>query len=333
MVPVALFVLACAVAGLAFVMTMNRDSSAEKSEVRTEVATSADATATTAALRVEVPDLLGLGLAEAQALLDIANLELRSSVSELTTGTPDTILSQVPDTGTLLEPGGIVTVQVSRPASSTVSTMPLAVVCIDPGHQSHSDLRPEPIGPGSKITKERVLGGATGITTMVPEYELTLQIANRVRKRLIGAGVRVVMTRTTNDVSRSNAERARISNKAKADLFLRIHANGSGDQTRSGISTIVPLKTGWTRSIHRSSRRAGLIVHRSVLAATGAVDDKVVERGDITGLNWSKYPVILVECGYLSNPVEDRLLSSPAYQDKLAAGIADGVLEYLQVKK
>jgi len=51
---------------------------------------------------------------------------------------------------------------------------------------------------------------------------------------------------------------------------------------------------------------------------------------DLSGFNWSTVPTVLVECGFLSNPVEDRLLASPHYQDKLATGIADGVMAYLE---
>ena len=49
----------------------------------------------------------------------------------------------------------------------------------------------------------------------------------------------------------------------------------------------------------------------------------------MAGFNWSTVPALIVECGFMSNPVEDRLLASDAYQDRLADGIAAGVLEYL----
>ena len=54
-------------------------------------------------------------------------------------------------------------------------------------------------------------------------------------------------------------------------------------------------------------------------------DRGVVERDDMTGFNWSKVPVILVEMGFLSNRSEDQMLSTGAYQDKLAKGLADGI--------
>jgi N-acetylmuramoyl-L-alanine amidase len=51
----------------------------------------------------------------------------------------------------------------------------------------------------------------------------------------------------------------------------------------------------------------------------------VVEHSDMTGFNWSKVPVILVEMGFLSNPTEDKLLSSEDYESKLAEGLCNGI--------
>ena len=137
------------------------------------------------------------------------------------------------------------------------------------------------------------------------------------------------MTRTTNDVNRSNAQRAQIANRAGASLFLRIHANGSADSRKAGVSTLYPGATKWSRATAAPSRRAATLVQRAVLGSTSAVNDGLHPRTDQSGFNWCTRPSILVECGYLSNPVEDRLLTSPKYQDKIAAGITAGVLRYL----
>lgn len=50
----------------------------------------------------------------------------------------------------------------------------------------------------------------------------------------------------------------------------------------------------------------------------------------MTGFNWSKVPVILVEMGFMSNPNEDKLLSQDTYQDKLAQGLCNGIIEALK---
>jgi N-acetylmuramoyl-L-alanine amidase len=56
-----------------------------------------------------------------------------------------------------------------------------------------------------------------------------------------------------------------------------------------------------------------------------------VERSDLTGFNWSKVPVVLVEMGFMSNKEEDRLLNDDSYQNKLAEGLYKGIIDVLQV--
>ncbi|WP_293978545.1 N-acetylmuramoyl-L-alanine amidase, partial [uncultured Clostridium sp.] len=53
-------------------------------------------------------------------------------------------------------------------------------------------------------------------------------------------------------------------------------------------------------------------------------------RDDMTGFNWSKVPVILVEMGFMSNPEEDKLLSDEGYQNKLAQGLCNGIVKCMQ---
>ncbi len=168
------------------------------------------------------------------------------------------------------------------------------------------------------------------MVTGVPEYEVVLQIANNLKAELENRGVTVVMTRDGNDVNISNSERAQIANKAGADLFIRVHADGSADSGVSGISTLYPGKNQWTGPILAESTDAAQAVQDGMIATTGASSKGIVARDDITGFNWSEVPAVLVECGFMSNPVEDRLLSSSHYQDKLARGIADGAMSYLE---
>jgi N-acetylmuramoyl-L-alanine amidase len=55
----------------------------------------------------------------------------------------------------------------------------------------------------------------------------------------------------------------------------------------------------------------------------------VVERSDLTGFNWADVPAVLVELGFLTNPGEDKLLTSAAYQERAAVGLCRGVLRSL----
>ena len=141
------------------------------------------------------------------------------------------------------------------------------------------------------------------------------------------------MTRTTAAVDISNAQRAQVANDSGADLFLRVHADSNTNADVSGISTLYPAGNDWVAPIREESLRAAGIVHGQMIASTGANDRGINARADLSGFNWATVPSVLVETGFLSNPAEDKLLASEAYQDKLADGITRGVLEYLGVNR
>lgn len=202
-------------------------------------------------------------------------------------------------------------------------------VCIDPGHQAKANLEGEPIGPGATEKKPKVTGGATGTSTGQPEHDVVLAIAVVLRERLEAQGVRVVMTRTAASVDISNAERATMANEAAVDLFVRIHADGNTDSSVRGISTLYPGGNEWVAGIEEESRTAAEALHRAVVKATSARDRGIVQRADLSGFNWATVPSVLVECGFLSNPDEDRLLADAEYREKVAEGLAEGIEAYL----
>ncbi|MEW6188984.1 MAG: N-acetylmuramoyl-L-alanine amidase [Actinomycetota bacterium] len=204
-------------------------------------------------------------------------------------------------------------------------------VCIDPGHQTRANLAPEPIAPGSSRMKEKCRGGTRGISSGIPEYKITLQIAFKLKNLLERSGIAVVMTRETDDVNISNIERATIANGIGADLFIRIHCDGSSDPSVSGITTFYPAKNQWTESIYSESLRAARLVQRELVKSCNCRNNGIMPRGDFTGFNWSKVPVILTEVGFLTNPEEDRLLNGEEYQWKVAQGIHNGVMRYFAI--
>ena len=209
---------------------------------------------------------------------------------------------------------------------------PRPVVVLDPGHDLRANLKTEPIGPGSSIPKILDGGGTRGVVTRIPEAELNLAVALRLRSLLRQAGIRVVMTRmTTTHTSMGNIARARIANRAHAALFLRIHADGAADPKAAGTHTLYPaLHAGWTDDVYASSKRAAGIVQREVVRALGFPDRGLQEHSDFTGFNWSNVPVILVELGFMTNPTEDRLLGTAAYRDRAAVGLCRGTLRFLR---
>jgi N-acetylmuramoyl-L-alanine amidase len=200
-----------------------------------------------------------------------------------------------------------------------------ALICLDPGHATVPSVarQYEPIGPGSRVTKIKDGGGATG------EADVVLSIARRTRAELRRRGYRVVMTRDRGLFSGGNIERARFCNTRGAALMLRIHADGSADPSRRGASTLYPaLRKGWTDDIYGASLRAARVVQRSLVAATGVRDLGLARRSDLTGFNWADVPAILVETGFMTNPTERRLLQSPGYQARVARGLAAGVARF-----
>jgi N-acetylmuramoyl-L-alanine amidase len=202
---------------------------------------------------------------------------------------------------------------------------------LDPGHDLRANPATEPIGPGSPVRKIKDGGGTRGVVSGTSEAELNLAVARRLRPLLERAGVRVVLTRTrTAGVSMGNIARARIANRAGAALFLRIHADGSGDPRTRGTHTLYPaLRRGWTDDVYAESRRAARLLQTEVVRSLGFPDRGLQERSDFTGFNWADVAVALVELGFMTNPAEDRLLAMPAFQRRAAVGLCRGTMRFL----
>lgn len=255
---------------------------------------------------------------------DEAGPETGPGVTPQTTGAPPSSLT----TAGSRTPSPTLATSTTASTASQPGSRP--VVCIDPGHQARGDSNPEPLGPGSNEMKPRTSTGTVGVATGIRESELALAVSLKLRDALAERGIQVVMTRTTQDVRLSNIERARIANEAGADLFVRIHADGSENSSTNGIHVLYPASIkGWTDDIAATSKRAAVLAQRELIAATGATDLGVNARTDMTGFNWCDVPVILPEIGFMSNPEEDRRLADPAYQDKIVAGLVRAILEFL----
>jgi N-acetylmuramoyl-L-alanine amidase len=204
------------------------------------------------------------------------------------------------------------------------------IVVVDPGHQARGNYEEEPIGPGSSTTKPKVSSGTAGVVTGIDESEYALAVSLMLRDELEARGVRVIMTRTRQDVNISNIERTKLANEADADLYLRVHADGWDDSSVHGIHTLYPATIeGWTDDIAAASKRAAQLVQAALVAATGAYDRGLDARDDMTGFNWSDVPVVIPETGFMSNPTEDRLLAQDAYRRKLAVALAQAAAQFV----
>lgn len=195
-------------------------------------------------------------------------------------------------------------------------------VCIDAGHGITKRSEKEPVSPGSETLK------ATNVTGAAGEEEFNLAVANLVEKKLKLYGFKTDMTRTTPECDKSNIERAEQGNKS--DYFIRIHADGSNDASVHGISVLVPEKSYYDDAdFAGASKELAQCILDAVVSGTDAKNNGLIVRGDLTGFNWSKVPAVLIECGFLSNPEEKAKLHNPEYRDKLAEGIAEGFLNYI----
>ena len=204
---------------------------------------------------------------------------------------------------------------------------PCTRIVVDPGHDELPNLATEPIGPGASSRKIKDGGGTRGVVTRTPEHEVTLRVSLYLRDELERRGYCVTLTRTRSDGrSMGNVARARIANRADAALFVRIHADGSTDSGRHGSSTLYPAyRRGWTSDILPESRTAARLVQRELVRGLGSRNLGSVARSDITGFNWADVPAILPELGFMTNPREDRLLSSRRYQRRAALALARGI--------
>ncbi len=203
---------------------------------------------------------------------------------------------------------------------------PSLLVVLDPGHQAKADLAPEPIGPGAVETKYRVSGGTYGAASGLAEHELVLTVCLLLRDELTARGYEVVLTRDRADVQLSNAERAAIANELHADAFLRIHANGSTNPDANGaLSICMTPANPYNAALYPDSYALSTAVLDAYIAATGARREQVWETDTMSGINWSQVPVTILELGYMTNREEDLRMASPAYQDLMVQGIADGL--------
>ena len=65
------------------------------------------------------------------------------------------------------------------------------------------------------------------------------------------------------------------------------------------------------------------------MRALGSRDRGLAARSDLTGFNWADVPAVLAELGYLTNPIEDRLLARMSYRRRAALGLCRGVLRFV----
>ncbi|PFD33252.1 N-acetylmuramoyl-L-alanine amidase [Bacillus cereus] len=207
------------------------------------------------------------------------------------------------------------------------------LVVIDPGHQQKANLNLEPIGPGATTQKYKVTDGTTGIVTKKRESVLVLEMAFILKEKLEAKGIQVLMTRTSHEVDISNKERATFANDHKANLFLRLHADGSENPNQSGFAVLTPAEGNqYTKEIYAESLQISQTIVNKMRENHQVKVNGIKFRDDLSGFNWSKVPGVLLELGFMSNPEEDKKLSDPQYVNSLLQSVTDSVDEYRKNK-
>ena len=223
----------------------------------------------------------------------------------------------------------------SYPVENEASLRALSgvVIGIDPGHQAEADIALERVSPFSDVLlKPRMSGGAVGVKTGTQESLINLLIAEKLQKLLSDAGATVVMSRISQEVSVSNAERAALMNQSSVSLWIRLHCDASTNANVSGACVLTP-SSDESPSIYNRSLALAQFVLGSFCASTGAKNLGVFELNNQTGFNWSQSPVVTLEMGHLSNACDDVRLNRDAYQNACAQGILGGIAAYLEAEQ
>ncbi len=176
---------------------------------------------------------------------------------------------------------------------------------------------------GKTIVLDAGHGGRDGgaVYERVCEKDLNLQVTHRVKDILEGQGYHVILTRA-DDTFISLKGRAEIANQAGADAFVALHCNALSNNKRyEGIYTYYYSDTNG--SVELSSA-----IQSQICGTTGAVD-RGIRYGDLSVLRNTTMGAALVEMGFMSCHAELERLRNPDYQDKLAQGIAQGIIDYL----
>ncbi|MGM9937608.1 MAG: N-acetylmuramoyl-L-alanine amidase [Candidatus Ornithomonoglobus sp.] len=174
-------------------------------------------------------------------------------------------------------------------------------------------------------------GGAVG-PGGTQEKDVNLDIVLKLQEILENRGVRVVLTRSDDEgIYDSDADtirkkkisdmrnRLNIINGSGADLFISIHMNAFTQQSSHGLHVF------YARN-HPEAEPIASAVTQSISALTGAQAHEVKTASETLYLMKNpKPPAILVECGFITNPEEEKLLGTDEYRAKIAYAIADAV--------
>jgi N-acetylmuramoyl-L-alanine amidase len=209
-------------------------------------------------------------------------------------------------------------------------------VGIDPGHNGRNNAASEVVSRLVWDGRELKPCNTTGTQTAAgyAESAFTFAVATELRTILFAAGATVVMTRADNGgIGPCVDVRARIINRAKADVAIDLHADG-GPTGGRGFAVLQPVASGTNNRVVTGSWRYARILRRT-FAATGMPRSTylgragLAERDDLAGLNLTRVPQVLIECGNMRNARDARLLTSARFQRRAAEAVALAMARFL----
>ncbi|MDP9848399.1 N-acetylmuramoyl-L-alanine amidase [Streptosporangium lutulentum] len=213
------------------------------------------------------------------------------------------------------------------------------VVVIDPGHNGGNYRDTAAINKKVNVLTQWKACDTTGTSTNddYSEAAFTWDVSQRLAKILKSRGATVKLTRTDNTgVGPCITQRAAIGNKAKADAAISIHADGA-PAADHGFHVIMPKKIkGPVDPVVGASKRLGVDVRDAFRSGTGIpystyIGSKALNyRSDLGGLNLSTVPKIFIECGNMRNAKEAAEFQRPAFRQKIALSLANGLQNYLK---
>lgn len=209
-----------------------------------------------------------------------------------------------------------VTHHIEKNTPVSVTPGQIDTIVIDPGHGG-------------------IDGGATGHNG-IPEKEINLQISLKLKEICLANGFKVVMTRETdqsihssgNSISQQKKSdmrnRLKIINETPNSLTVSIHQNHFEQSQYSGAQMFYG-------KVNEESRSLASFIQKRFVANLQKDNKREIKEAtkDLYLMYYAKTPIVLVECGFISNPAESALLSDGTYQNKVAFTVFSGILDYI----
>ena len=176
--------------------------------------------------------------------------------------------------------------------------------------------------------------GSIGYKTKVHEDKLNLQMSKLLKDKLEKAGINVIMSRETSEAlidgagkkwKRKEMEaRRNLIKKTRPNMVISLHQNSYTNHSLRGAQVFYDKKSEISKCIAESiQEQFKLNLDKSI---------KAPSPGDYFMLKCSNAPSVIVECGFLSNEEDEKLLQTPEYQEKIINSIYKGIVNFFQIK-